>query len=105
MEDGTPAPQFDLSLFPPTFQTGQEQSASKYSAIASVNGTQEGSSKKLLVQCLLDKFRLVPHLTKPMVELLLETPSSTSCCVHSSSGINILAVSRAGVVPFCLSRV
>ena len=76
MEDGTPAPQFDLSLFPPTFQTGKGAVSitEVYSAIASVNGAQEGSSKKTAGAMSFDQISAsVPHLTKPMVELLLET--------------------------------
>ncbi len=77
IDDGTPAPDFDLSLFPSTFQTGKGAISitEVYSSFASISNQKKTTSTDRIAgaMSLEQILKHVPHLKRPMVELLLET--------------------------------
>ena len=77
IDDGTPAPDFDLSLFPSTFQTGKGAISitEVYSSFASISNQKKTTSTDRIAGAMsLEQIvKHVPHLKRPMVELLLET--------------------------------
>ncbi len=77
IDDGTAAPDFDLSLFPSTFQTGKGAISitEVYSSFASISNQKKTTSTDRIAGAMsLEQIvKHVPHLKRPMVELLLET--------------------------------
>ena len=75
IDDGTPAPAFNLQLFPSIFQTGKGAISitEVYSSFASIRDETSQTGRIAGAMSMEQILNCVPHLKQPMVELLLET--------------------------------
>jgi hypothetical protein len=75
LDDGAPAPAFNLQLFPSIFQTGKGgiSITEVYSSFASIRDETSQTGRVAGAMSMEQILKCVPHLKRPMVELLLET--------------------------------